>query len=587
MRKTNITNYITSLSVVIAILMFASGCGSSKKVITNTQNPTKEKEVDRISFNYTFIEANKQKILGNIPLAMSLYLKCLEYNPKSAAVNFQLSKLHILKNDINGSLIYAEKAVEIDSVNIWYNKLLLSLYRHNNKPAKAHGVLNKLFKLYPKNIQIKTELINSLINNDEDEKALKLCNELEEEIGISEEISLLKKRIFVKRKEYESAYKTIKDIIVTFPDKYNYYGVLAELYNSNEELDKAEKTYKELLVQQPDYGLGYLGLAELLIAQKKIKESTDNYIKGFKSSDTEFTIKLNSYLALVNYMKKDTTFNKTAEALIDTLIVEHPKESHLHLIKSDYCFEKKNYECAKDHLLKTIEGKTEFTVWQQLLFVLLQLKENDDLIKYSDKAIERYPSQSVLYFFKALGLHYNKEHKKAIKNLEKSLKYIGNNNDLKINVKSVMGDVYFELKDYERMYKEYDEVLLIDPDNLGVLNNYGYYLSLRNKDLNKAEQMSKKCVDKEPENSTYLDTYAWILFKLKNYKDAIVYIEKALKHDNGNNAVLIEHYGDILFMSNNKTKAIEQWKKADKIGGGSDKLKEKIKKKSYIEEVHE
>jgi Tfp pilus assembly protein PilF len=111
-----------------------------------------------------------------------------------------------------------------------------------------------------------------------------------------------------------------------------------------------------------------------------------------------------------------------------------------------------------------------------------------------------------------------------------------------------------------------------------VMNNYAYYLSLEKKDLKRAERMSAKTVELEPKNSTYLDTYAWILYQQESYTLAKFYIERAV--DNLSNeeehGVVLEHYGDILWMTRDDEKAMQFWKKSYESGNKTDDLKKKI-----------
>jgi len=116
-----------------------------------------------------------------------------------------------------------------------------------------------------------------------------------------------------------------------------------------------------------------------------------------------------------------------------------------------------------------------------------------------------------------------------------------------------------------------------------VMNNYAYYLSLEKLELKKAEKMSAKTVELEPKNSTYLDTYAWILYQQGSYSLAKFYIERAI--DNLSKEVekgeVLEHYGDILWMSNQDEKALEMWQKSLDAGNKTDKLKLKIENKGW------
>jgi Tfp pilus assembly protein PilF len=135
----------------------------------------------------------------------------------------------------------------------------------------------------------------------------------------------------------------------------------------------------------------------------------------------------------------------------------------------------------------------------------------------------------------------------------------------------------------EEAFKAFDAVIELDPENWLAMNNYAYYLSLRNENLEKAEHLSGRAVRANPENSTYLDTYAWVLFMRKEYITARFYMDTAIKNGGDKNGVIIEHYGDILYMLGQKDKAMEQWKKALGTGEGSKLLSEKIKQQRYLD----
>lgn len=112
---------------------------------------------------------------------------------------------------------------------------------------------------------------------------------------------------------------------------------------------------------------------------------------------------------------------------------------------------------------------------------------------------------------------------------------------------AIKGDVqYQELGDSKLAYKTYEEALAADPDRTSVLNNYAYYLSLEHKKLRKALKMSRRTVELEPDNSTYLDTYGWILYLLRKPKEAKPYFKHAMLYGGKDSAVVLEHYSKVL-----------------------------------------
>ena len=136
----------------------------------------------------------------------------------------------------------------------------------------------------------------------------------------------------------------------------------------------------------------------------------------------------------------------------------------------------------------------------------------------------------------------------------------------------------------EEAYAAYDSALIYNPNNIGALNNYAYYLSLERKNLDKAEEMSYKTVKAEPQNATYLDTYAWILFEKGNYAQARLYIDQAMKGDEEKSAEVVEHGGDIYYMVGEVEQAVKYWQQALDMGSDSKTLEQKIKLRKYIRE---
>ena len=145
-----------------------------------------------------------------------------------------------------------------------------------------------------------------------------------------------------------------------------------------------------------------------------------------------------------------------------------------------------------------------------------------------------------------------------------------------------MGDILHEKGREKEAYAAYDSCLQWKPDNIGCLNNYAYYLSEQGKDLQRAEQMSYRTIKAEPQNSTYLDTYAWILFMQERYEESKIYIDQAVQNDSTVSAVILEHAGDIHAKVGEMDKALDFWRKARDNGSDSKVLIRKIKLRKYL-----
>ena len=88
---------------------------------------------------------------------------------------------------------------------------------------------------------------------------------------------------------------------------------------------------------------------------------------------------------------------------------------------------------------------------------------------------------------------------------------------------------------------------------------------MEKKQLDKAEEMSYRTVKAEPNNATYLDTYAWILFEKGKYVEARIYIDQALLNGGDKSSVVVEHCGDIYYLNGEHEKAVEYWKQSEKM----------------------
>ena len=224
----------------------------------------------------------------------------------------------------------------------------------------------------------------------------------------------------------------------------------------------------------------------------------------------------------------------------------------------------------------------------RLMLVSAAVKKEDykQIIKVCEPGIEATPDALELYYYLAIAYHQAEQGDSVLSVCNRALEHITPDTRKEVisDFYSIMGDIYHTKKQMTEAYAAYDSALVYNPSNIGALNNYAYYLSVERRDLDKAEEMSYKTVKAEPNNSTYLDTYAWILFEKGNYAEARIYIDNAMKNDGEKSDVIVEHCGDIYFMTGDVEGALKYWKKALEMGSESKTLKQKIEKKKYIAE---
>ncbi len=210
--------------------------------------------------------------------------------------------------------------------------------------------------------------------------------------------------------------------------------------------------------------------------------------------------------------------------------------------------------------------------------------DTDEIIGISLPGVEYNPDEMAFYYFLGFAYIQKGDDEKALDIMRKGVAQATDTSEPAIvsDMYAYIGDILHQKGMREEAYAAYDSCLQWREDNAPCLNNYAYYISEEGGDLSRAESMSYKTIKAEPNNSTYLDTYAWILYGEKRYAEAQIYIEQAIANDSTNSAVLLEHGGDIYIMLGQKEKAVELWRRAIDAGGDAKALERKIRMKKII-----
>jgi tetratricopeptide (TPR) repeat protein len=243
-----------------------------------------------------------------------------------------------------------------------------------------------------------------------------------------------------------------------------------------------------------------------------------------------------------------------------TLLDQHPDESQLKLVYGEYLAMQNKIDEARFQIRLVTEMEPENReAWEQLVRLTVQLEDFDEVIRICEKCQEIFPETVEFHFYLGFAYYRKKAFQAAINTYENAIQLIPADNTPAIsNFYGQLGDTYFKMKETDKAFNAYEEALKYNDKNILVLNNYAYYLSLLKKEMSKAERMSALTIKMEPNNATYLDTYAWIFFIQGNFMLAKIYIEQAISKDRTGSAELADHYGDILFLSGDKGKAGEK-----------------------------
>lgn len=538
----------------------------------------------RVDFERLFFDANKEKMLGNYDLAETLFSQALKIDPNSSAAMYELANIYSFQNNKNQALYFSKKAVAADPKNIWYQLLYAQCLKENKQPDEVAKVLEKLVKDNPDRIDMYYELASAYLFVNKLNDAVKTYNKIEERIGVSEEVSMQKLKIHKTQGNFEKSVEEAQKLIKAYPKDPKFYGILGELYQEKGQSEKALAAYNELLKVDPDNAYVHLSLADYYRGQKQNEKAFEEIKIAFRSKELDIDTKVKILLSYYSITETYVELKPDADELCRILVETHPDEAKAFSIYGDFLSRDKKLEEARIQYRKAIAlDKEKYALWNQLLIIESELEDIEALEKESRETMELFPNQPIPYFYNGAANLQLKRYKEAIPPLLEGKEFVFDNPPLLAQFYASLGDAYNQLKKHSSSDSAYDKALEIDPNNIYVLNNYAYYLSLRNTNLEKAEAMSKKCNELQPNNNSYEDTYGWILYQMKRYEDAKIWIGKALDHGGRGNGTLLEHYGDILYRLGDKDEALKYWQDAKKASGASELIDKKINDKKLYE----
>ena len=530
------------------------------------------------------IDAKKLIISGNSKDAEGLLREYVNRYREDPAGFFELSKVLSGQQSYQESLIFAEKAYELDNTNIWYQLFLAETYQLTHDYEGAMNIYEEIVATNPDNLDYYYQLAALYLGLNKYQDAIKIYNKIETRIGISEEISLQKHKIHIHLKDFSKAEKELNKLIDTNPNESRYYGILAEFYMSRDKKKEALDLYHKIQQIDPDNAYIHMTLADYYRKEGERDKAFEELKLGFSNPNLDVDTKVNILLSF--YTVNEIVSNLKGEAFeLAALLVEtHPEDPKVYSIYGDLLSQDQQFEEARDAFLKVIElDSGKYIVWEELLRMDLLMSDYEHLRYYGRLAVELFPEQPVTTLFTALAELQLRNYPQAEKLLEQGMKLVVNNNELLAQYYMYQGDVFHAMDQVAKSDEAYEKSLQIKDNNPYLLNNYSYYLSLRGVELEKAEQMAAKAVAMEPENSSFQDTYGWVLYKLGRYELAKEWVEKSMADRENLSGEVLEHYGDILFQLGKKEKALRYWKQAEEKGDGSDLLKDKIEQQKLIE----
>lgn len=533
-----------------------------------------------------FIEASREKILGNYDEAVRLYMEVLQKDHENHVANYELARVYQKLKQQDKALLRAERAVSLDQHNLYYNELYASLLEKDGDYKKAAELYANLASHYADNDMIYHEWAYFLTKAERLDQAIKVYNTLEKRKGVTEAISMRKYKLYLSLGKDKKGIAELDKLIKTYPKNAEYVVRLANYYTTQGKQADAQELYKKAIKIDPNNPTANMALVEVF-AQNG---DTTQYLKALKTvfadNQQNLQTKIQLLEPLLNSLTKGqlTQHQSSISALAQQLTETHPNDFTTNAYHAHLLFYQEKYSAAAQAYQTALNiNKSDIKAWTGLLEAQSRLMTYKDLASTGKEVVELFPSHPIGFYYQGVAQYHLGEYQEALKVLKEAADISLSDLIMQAYAYQYLGLTYTDLDENEKAEKAFKKAMELLPNSPEVLNAYSYSLAQRNEQLGKANQLAKETTDRDAQNPQFRATYAWVLYKQTKYTEALKQFEQAIDLGGNESPIILEHYGDTLFQLNKKEQAVSYWQKALDKGSNSSILQRKISTKQLYE----
>ena len=559
MKKSNII-------FLFSIMLLISAFSCNRKIVPDEVSGGRIKPFDTATFNFIFVEAVKEKLMGNGGDALKLLEQAARINPESDATYFQMAQILIANGDLQNGKKYALKAWNIDKKNFWYLMMLAGAYYNEKNLDSAILFYNKAITYFPEKEGLQVTLANMYSEGGKFDKAAEIFKSMDDKLGVNESTSAGLVKNLMWAGKWDEALERSQVLLKEYPDVILFNGLLAEIYRGKGQPDKAMEVYNMLIERNPNNPEIQLALCDFLIEDKKY----DDLATLLNTVILNEKMRRSDKVALFGRIIEDPEIAKTGgnKLILSIMVLEaaYGSDDLILMIRPEMLIAQGRIAEARKRLEEIIEKRPEnYYAWEKLLLVYLQEGDYLNLEIRGNECASKFNRSFLVKLLYATAVTENKKYDIALEELRKAEILAGNNDEMLLQVLTLKADIYYRTKDFDKAFRTFDEALGKNKNDLTLLNNYAYYLAEQGIKLKEAEEMAKRVITEEKYNSTFLDTYAWVLYKRGKYAEAEKIMEGIIKNLDKEDAEYYEHYGYILKKRHDCQRAVMIWETALKL----------------------
>ena len=551
---------------------------------------------DAQRYNKFFLDAVCERLKGNHDAAFDLFQHCIELNPQAPEAYFYSAQYFSVLKKNEQVLSYLEKAYELNPENSTYAETLAQAYSSAGLVGKAIDVFEGLVSREPDRDDVLAMLYESYLKIDDNQKAIDALERIEALDGKNERLTIAKSELYTRMGNKKAAIAEMKSLADQYPNDLNYKVMYGDALLQNGQKKQALSIYQSVLKEEPDNVQAQLSLVGYFAAEgdnDKADEMNEKLLLN-ENVDTETRVEI-MRREVMNNLQNGGDSTRVLNLFRKTLAMPEPDVDMALMCAAYMKLKEMPSDSVNGMYEKTLQLAPDNSFARlQLVASAWENERLDEVIELCKAARQYNPDDMAFYYYQGFAYYRQDDFDNALDAFQNGVSVITDesNPDIASDFYEVMGELLYKKGKVREAFAAYDSCLVWKEDKISCMNNYAYYLSELGEQLDKAERMSYKTIKAEPENATFLDTYAWILFKQERYAEAKIYIDQTLQYDPQASAILLEHAGDIYAKCGDMEKALDFWQQS--LAKASDDsevkaehkelLKKKIKLKKYLKE---
>ena len=538
------------LLVLAVAALLVAGCAGRKAATPAASRyqraPIKEVTEEQLKADSRLIDALALQESGRADEALQAYASLAHDVPNCGAAWYEMSRLLLQRGWTDSALACITRATAVDDSNLWYLRLQAQVQERSGDARGKVATWERIATLQPTVLENYYELSNAYLGADDLPGAIEALNRVERMIGVTEPVSLQKQRLWTAAGKADKAEKEIEALAEAMPGEKRYNAILAELNMGRKRYGKAKTYYDRVLAADPDDEYIHIQLAEYYKAVGKPAEADAEMALAFANPKLDCGTKVQ---LLASFYSNDEFYGSRSEAtfrLLDMAMADCKDSAAYALVYGDALMRQEKYaEAARWLELALKQDSSHYEVWEGLLICLAALEEREEeMVAVAARAERLFPMHTLPCYLQAMVATRHERYADALVKLEKAAKWGFSKGYLEAESYALLAECNYRTGAYDKAWKCFDRYLTLHPDDWGMLNNYAYYLSEQHLELEKALEMSRRTIEAEPDNANSLDTYAWILHLLGRDREALPYMEKAVRID-GKSDTLRRHLEEI------------------------------------------